>query len=169
MVLMTISVAGSKMLKILFTSFRDFRHWIRTDMKNEFSKPGGTGNLASKTDSRIYPIQDKAPDGPAEPCNLNAVPAPSLTNDPVTNKLLGFLVRQVAGNYGIQIESIDAALFSHLQAKLASELDQVTCDTIIDDQLGGSFALASVEGHRKVDLRAGPPITCSPVSGRHHG
>lgn len=170
--------------EISFRNYKEFRCWICSDIRNEFSRVERAGassaTVKPPTDQLAVNTIDQTDNGAGfnltqpEAAKEDAgerqkLPAAgSLPPDPVANKLIGFLVRQIARNYGVQVESIDAALFNQAHSRLLAAIDQATCDQVIDELLGGPFALASVAGHHRVSLSAGPPITCNPVPEVRH-
>jgi hypothetical protein len=151
-----------------FQSFNSFRNFIQTDLATVF-----------KTISEIRPEscaqgstrQDAAHADRAMISAVSATPSsPHVKNsDPVLNKLIGFVIRHVARHYGVEIEVIDSRLFPLIHSALCSEIEQTTCEAIIENILGGPIALSSVAGHTKVNLTAGPPIACTPAEEVTHG
>lgn len=81
------------------------------------------------------------------------------------SEIVSMALARVAREYGLQVARIDPALIVRI-------LDQIRCDDfgarpyeyLVDDILGHAFAQAvMMHGRSPVELRAGPPVQCSPL------
>ena len=154
--------------ELRFRSYAGFLGFIKTDLAEAFRTiPGRRPEACARCSTRQgVPV---AVDVAVSSSPSGLVPQHATSSDPLLNKLIGLVIRHVARRYGVEVEVIDSRLFPLVGSSLRSEIDQATCEAIIENILGGPIALSAVSGHTKVNLTAGPPIACAPVEEVNHG
>lgn len=147
---------------VSFPSFAEFRQWIDSVIKPEFEKNNASQTSAEHTQEASGNASRSSHSGP-ETANETARPNTAPT---AMKPLLEFLVKQTAKRYEVEVCSVETSVLAELQDKLSLAKGETSCDLVADDLFGGPFALASVEGHRLVNVHAGPPITCKPTTSK---
>lgn len=147
--------------QITFAGFADLRRWVCSALRDEFNE---ASELLAANAGSVPPKSKPLQQQEAEQACSTAPQTPSEPKlEPILKSLLLFAIRQIGRNYNVEVRSVEDAVLLVLQEKMRENIKDAGCETVVDDILGGPFALAALQEHPTISVHVGPPINCKPL------